>query len=131
MSSVFSLVGFCIVSCGIILIVDQYIPQYKPLVMTAAAIAVSLSLSGNLQQIFKLFEHFTNDTNYLSSGFMILLRCMGISVLSQIAGDICRDCDQKTLSQMVEMGGKTFILLMVLPVINEVLEMILGIASVS
>lgn len=52
----------------------------------------------------------------------VMMRALGISILSKICCDVCRDAGESGLAGGVEMAGKTVILLLCLPLIEEILE---------
>ena len=55
----------------------------------------------------------------------VMLRALGIALLTRICTDLCRDCGESSLASSVEMAGKLAILFLCIPLIRE----ILGIAS--
>lgn len=53
----------------------------------------------------------------------IMLRALGIALLSHLCGALCRECGAAGLSAGVELGGKLMILLLCLPLIEDVLSL--------
>lgn len=52
----------------------------------------------------------------------ILLRALGVALLCEIAGGICRECRESTVGTFVEMAGRLEILILCLPLMEEILE---------
>ena len=52
-----------------------------------------------------------------------LLKALGIAILTQYAAEICRECGENGAASGVELTGKIEILLLCLPLIDEILAM--------
>ena len=52
-----------------------------------------------------------------------LLRALGIALLTQYAAEICRECGESAAANGVELAGKLEILLLCLPLIDEILSL--------
>lgn len=59
----------------------------------------------------------------------LLLRALGVALLSEIAGGICRECKETTVGSFVEMAGRLEILILCLPLMEEILESVKGLLS--
>lgn len=51
-----------------------------------------------------------------------MIRAIGLAFLCKICGDICRDCGENGLAGCVESAGKIGILLLCVPMVQELLE---------
>ncbi len=51
----------------------------------------------------------------------LMLRGLGIAVLCRICSDVCRDCGQSTVASAVESAGKLCMILLALPLVNDIL----------
>ena len=58
----------------------------------------------------------------VTSYLQILLRALGIALLTQYAAEICRECGESAAAGGVELAGKIEILLLCLPLIDEILS---------
>ena len=52
----------------------------------------------------------------------VMLKCLGIALLAEIASDICRDLGESGVSNTIELGAKLLILLLGLPTVGEILS---------
>lgn len=52
----------------------------------------------------------------------LLLRAVGIALLSELVAGLCRDAGENGLSSLVEMAGKGIILYLTLPTVEELLH---------
>lgn len=53
----------------------------------------------------------------------LLLKALGIALLTQFASQICRECGESAIADGVELTGKLELLLLALPLMKEVLAM--------
>lgn len=104
------------------LILGQYRPEFRMLV----AIGVSLLLMGMvLTQITPVLDEIRNAvelTGMPGDYAAVLFKAVGICLLTQLAGDVCRDSGESSIATKVELAGRTAILLLTLPMIREVLS---------
>ena len=52
----------------------------------------------------------------------VLIKALGLALLTKICSDICRDCGEGTLASGVELCGKLGILLLCIPMIEELMD---------
>lgn len=52
----------------------------------------------------------------------ILMKALGIAVLTQCCAELCRECGESGAASGVELAGKVQILLLCLPLVNEILS---------
>ncbi len=52
----------------------------------------------------------------------VMLRALGVALLTKICTDLCRDCGEGGLAGGVEMAGKAVILLLCIPLLGEVVD---------
>lgn len=52
----------------------------------------------------------------------VLIKALGLALLTKICSDICRDCGEGTLASGVELCGKLGILLLCIPMIGELMD---------
>jgi len=60
--------------------------------------------------------------SYVSRAFSLMLKAIGIALLSKLCADICRDCGENTLAGGVEGVGRMAIFSLCLPIISEIIE---------
>ncbi len=52
----------------------------------------------------------------------VLLKCLGVSLLSGICASVCRDCGENTIAGYAETAGKLEILILSLPLLRKMVE---------
>ena len=121
--SAVKVIAFTISIC----LLAQLLKQYQP------TIAVMVSLAGVcalcvwcLRQASEAFEwlHALN-TSLSEAELSIVIRCIGVAILIQLAQEVCKDTGQAALAAAVEFTGRIMILLCALPLIQQTLATIL------
>ena len=60
--------------------------------------------------------------SYVSKAFSLMLKALGIALLSKLCADVCRDCGESTLAGGIEGVGRMAIFSLCLPIISEIIE---------
>ncbi len=105
----------------LITIVKQFRAEFSiPVKLAAFVILFGIGI-GMLYPIFNWIEDLMNIVGFAKYG-TVLLKALGIALLSQICADICRDCGESSVASGVEFAGKLEILILCLPLIVEIFE---------
>lgn len=104
---------------------------------SASGISVAVRMGG-VVLIFGIFLYVLNDSigaldavislaseyggTGLSKTFSVMLKALGIALMSKLCADICRDCGESTLAGGVEGVGRIAIFSLSLPIITEIIE---------
>ncbi len=73
------------------------------------------------EYIGELGESFDSDGSF-SGSVEILLKSLGVAILTHICATVCRDSGEASVAGYVELGGKIEILLLSLPLLRELLN---------
>ncbi len=116
---------FCIIACVLILILKQYQKAYGMLLSIVVCVAVLLLLLPQAERILQTAEHIYLQTGLDNSYFILLCKAIGISYLTQLGTDICKDCGESAIGTAVELCGRMVLVLLALPLFLTLSEMIL------
>ena len=56
----------------------------------------------------------------------LLLKSLGIGIVTRICSEVCRDSGEGTIGSYVEIGGKVEIVLLTLPMIKKIIDLAVG-----
>ena len=59
----------------------------------------------------------------------VVLRAAGVCFVTQLAADTCRDAGESALASRAELTGRVLLLLMTVPLFEQVLTLIVGVAG--
>lgn len=113
---------FALVALVIIVVLRQYHPEYALLAATLSGAGILIFLVSQLAQpLFSLTEMLWNygvskeHTSYI-------LKSLGICVITKFSTELCNDFGQTSLGTKVEMAGKITLLIISLPILQNILE---------
>lgn len=116
---------FCIIGCILILILKQYQKAQGVLVSIAICSMILLAIMPEIKQIFETAENIYSQSNLNLSYFTVLCKAVGISYLTQLGIDICKDCGEQAISTVVELCGRVLLVLLALPLFVTLAETVL------
>ncbi len=122
--NVFTIIGFGIVAALVCVFLKEYKPEYAVLVSLACAAILLLLIITSITPIFDMFNNLSKLTGLDTQYGAIIIKSLGICVVSQIGTDICKDCGQTSIASKIELGTKVAILLISLPLFTSVLGVI-------
>ncbi len=106
--------------------VKAYKPEYA-LVCQLAGVAVLIFYAlSSFGEIISSLEDMISSSGIDLSFLKIVLKALGISVLTDIAASICRDSSNNTLANCVDFFGRTMIVVMALPILKKLAEAAIG-----
>ena len=117
--------AICIVSSLLALVLQRNTPEIALLLSLAAVAAVmgwAFSLVSEIGQLWQVLLERTNLDGVL---FVPLGKIIAISILTRLAGDICRDSGQKALSSAVELTGTLGALVAAVPLVKEAMNLLM------
>lgn len=112
----------CAVICAVLIVLLRSHRPEQAMILSMAAVIILLFvildlMEPVLQEIRQLMELFTLGAQQGE----LLLKSLGLCLLTQIAADLCRDAGENALAQNVELAGKTAILVLCLPLFRQLL----------
>lgn len=120
-----------IIGIGIVgTILSVLVRTYRPELSVGVAIATALAILGIvLPEFLKLSEEIADiiGNSSLDSGYLAtIVKIIGISYLSQFAVELAKDAGEGAIARKIEFGGKISILILMMPIVKNLIEVILG-----
>ena len=112
------MVALLILSSSVV--VKQWKADFLPLIRIGSIIVFGSLLIASAKPLLSLINTLGNGAG--ASGYVeTILKGLGIVILTQICSDICRDSGEGTLAGHIETIGKLELLLLCIPLIQEIL----------
>ena len=102
-------------------VIKQWKADFLPLVRIGAVVLFGALLIASAKPLLALLTSLGKGTEASSVYIETILKGLGIVILTQIASDICRDSGEGTLAGHIETVGKLELLLLCIPLIEEIL----------
>lgn len=103
------------------LIFGQYRPEFRMLVTAAVTLLLMAMVLEQLSPVLEQLRSTMELTGLTGDYAAILFKAVGICLLTQLAGDVCRDSGESSIASKIELAGRAAILLTAMPLIQEVL----------
>ena len=114
MEQVIQVTGLCVVGALLALVVKRGSPETALLLAVGAAVVVALALGER-----------GAASGVSADLFVPLYKTIGIALVVQVGGNLCRDAGESALASVVETAGTLCALLAALPLLRAVLDMLL------
>ena len=122
MTSLTVKVCFFAILCTVVGVVIKHIrPEFSPFVRIAGSVAVSMLALSIILPIITYLRSLFDSVSFGEYGG-IVVKALGIAALTQICADICRDSGEGSAASGVELIGKLEIVVLCLPLIEDVLS---------
>ena len=121
---------FKIIAVGILttictIVMKQVKPELAIFVTIAGSIVMIFLILSEISPIIEDYKAILAKTNINSNIFSCVLKVIGIGYLAEFASGICSDAGVNSIAQKILLAGKVLILIVCLPVINNLIEIIL------
>lgn len=103
------------------LILGQYRPEFRMLVTAAVTLLLMAMVLERLSPVLEQLRSTMELTGLTGDYAAVLFKAVGICLLTQLAGDVCRDSGESSIASKIELAGRAAILLTAMPLIQEVL----------
>lgn len=124
---IFKIVVIALVMVVSSVILKQIKPEMTVFVSIAGGIIIVLMLVNSLTSVFDGFKNLMNKTGVNSSLFKSVLKVVGIGYITEFGAGICKDAGISSVADKVMFSGKICILLLCMPIVNNLIEIIVGI----
>ena len=123
MEQVIQVTGLCVVGALLALVVKRGSPETALLLAVGAAVVVALALAGVVKELLAFLGELGSASGVSADLFVPLYKTIGIALVVQVGGNLCRDAGESALASVVETAGTLCALLAALPLLRAVLSL--------
>ena len=130
----YKLFGAAVLAVLAIMIIRKQSPDTAltlRLVATVALAAVCIFAIEPIVEYVRELSDTRGNTEKIGVACEVLLKTLGISILTHVTATVCRDSGEGSIAYYVELGGKIEILLLSLPLIREMIDTTLTLMEMS
>lgn len=117
-----SVIGISLCAAVLGILLKQYRPEFSMVLSVLCGIGVLLWLIQELTPLIEKIKSFGELSIPQEIGGQILIKSLGICLVTQIACDTCRDAGENAIASRLETAGKAAMLLLALPMFSKLLE---------
>lgn len=100
--------------------------EFSLLIVICTVIIIFIIILEDLYSVVDRLTDLTQSVSVVRPYISLMLKVLGISLISQLVSDLCRDSGESALASQAEIAGKIIILVVALPLFESVIEIITG-----
>ncbi len=118
-----------IVSALVYSLVKQIKPELAPLTAIGAVCVIFVAITENLLDSTGSLEEMLMLAGLEKENISLLIKSLGICIVTQTASDICRENSASSVATAVELAGRLGMLMLSLPMIETVARIAIGLIN--
>ena len=122
-------IGISITALILSLFLKDYNKTVSLILVLFSSALLFFKIVGSIGEITDTLKEITDNAGELSSYLKLMLKVLGIALITQITADICRDCGETALAGQTEVAAKIIIVAMILPLFEAVVKIISGLLA--
>lgn len=107
-------------------LVRQLKPEFAPLVVLGGSAVILVAVAGRFLEASQTVNEMMELAGLEKENVSILMRSLGICVITQFAADICYDNSSSATAAAVELAGRVGAITLALPMLESVAKLALG-----
>ena len=100
--------------------------SFAVLLSLSGSVILLLAVAAELSEIVGKISDFTRDSKLSGAYIKLMLKALGITVLTQFVSNICRDNGENALASITETVSKIAVIAMVLPLFESIFSIVSG-----
>ena len=115
-----------IITCVATVILKNIKPELSLLVSLSGGIVILIMIINSLTSVISSFSSVVSKTSINTQLFSSVLKIVGIGYLTEFGANICQDSGNGSLADKILLAGKVIILCFALPIVNSMLNVVIG-----
>lgn len=119
----FQLIGVCLMASVIVVILRQMNPSVAGLLCAAFGVMLLGALLPQIQRYVEIIRQFLGGLGLEGEYYAVMLKAMGVVLITQIAEQICCDMGVQAIADRVELCGRLAMLGIAIPLFIDLTRM--------
>lgn len=115
-----------LISLLLIIFLKDVKREFALILTIACAIILFIYVAEDFFYVFEKIYSLSSGIGNVNSYVSLMMKILGISLISQFVVDLCRDAGENALASQTEIASKIIILIMTLPLFESVINIIIG-----
>lgn len=111
-----------VVAAVFAVLLKKYNPEMALLTATVTGIIVFAAVLASMSPAIDLLKRLSSLVGSAGENISILLKSIGICYICQFSADSCRDSGQGALAGKIELAGKVAVVLLCLPILENIIN---------
>lgn len=123
------IMGIVLISLLLILFLRETKREFALILTIACSLILFAAVAGDLYNLVKKIYDFSSGIQNVNAYISLMIKILGISLISQFVVDLCRDAGESALASQTEIASKILILIMTLPLFEAVINIVIGLVK--
>ncbi|HCA54519.1 MAG: stage III sporulation protein AD [Clostridia bacterium] len=124
--SIFGIAALAMAAAFCAVALKKYSPEISIVIAIAAGAILLVSILSRTMPVVRSLQQLTDSIGLDPQYGVVLMKTIGICFLCQFTSDACKDAGQNALAAKVELAAKIAVLLLALPLMENILQMTAG-----
>lgn len=120
------IVGIGLVATILALVIKEQKPMFAFLLAVAAGAIIFFFLIDKIAEVIRILEKLAVQADLNMVFLETILKIIGIAYIAEFGAQMTRDAGQGAIAAKIELAGKVLILVMAVPIIQIIIETVIG-----
>ena len=120
-----AIAAFAVVAAVLAVMLRQYKPENSIILSVAAGVLLLMFVVSAAAPIVDKINEIMDKSAAVSQYGGVLIKALGICLISQMACDACTDAGEVSLASKAELAGKIAMVLVALPLFDDILDVVI------
>lgn len=116
--------GVGLIGAVISIIIRRSKPEFSMMIPIVISFTILAGVLPYLKEIIGELGSLSESVGINGAYMAVIIKIIGVSYLTSISAELCRDAGEKAIAAKIELGGKLIILAMSAPVITRMLDLV-------
>ncbi|MCC8023396.1 MAG: stage III sporulation AC/AD family protein [Clostridiales bacterium] len=127
--SILQIGAVAVVSMLLSVLLKQYKREYAVALQIVTGVVIAFLIIAQLAGIINEVMDLTSSIGLNLSYVQLLVKVLGICIVTQFISDLCKDAGESALASQVELAGKVIIVALILPLMRSIISLVIGIIN--
>lgn len=119
-----TIIGLILIAAFLAVLLKPYRAEYALALSLLAGVIILAFLLDGSSDTFASLRILVQQSAFSTELAGVLLRALGICLMTQMASDACKDVGETALAAKAELAGKCFLLTLALPLLENMAQII-------
>jgi stage III sporulation protein AD len=123
------LVGISVALLLCSIVMREYNKTFALIVSLAGAVLMFASVSDKIYDIINQITDISSSVESSLSYIKLMLKVLGIILITQFVSDVCRDNGENALASLTEISAKIVVIAIIMPLFETVISIVSGLVK--
>lgn len=120
------LIGISLSALILAVLIRDYNKTASIAIVIAASAMIFIRIASDVSTIFESLTQISSGVETAASYIKLMMKVLGIVLITQFTADLCRDCGEHSLASQTETAAKIIVVSMILPLFETVIKIVAG-----